>query len=131
MSVTLSTKHIIGLAVLLAYEWPRNEWHLDDLSDPLGELGLLHLLEEGMDHHISHLLAEMLSMGVVGPLLVVVHAPILRGVEVYQSCWDLEGFGNLDVPRPLLLGGIGVINDNRFPGGEGCAAGFDAPVSTT
>jgi hypothetical protein len=83
VSVTLSTKHIIGLAVLLAYEWPRNEWHLDDLSDPLGELGFLHLLEEGVDHHIGHLLAKMLSMRVVSPLLVVVHTPILRGVKVY------------------------------------------------
>lgn len=70
-----------------------------------------------MDHNICHLLAEMLSMGIVGPLLVVVHAPILRGVKVYDSGWDLEWLGNLDVPRPLLLGGIGVINDNRFPGG--------------
>lgn len=70
-----------------------------------------------MNDHIGHLLAEMLSMEVVSPLLVVVHAPILRGVEVYQSGWDLEGFGNLDVPRPLFLGGIRVINDDRFPGG--------------
>ena len=70
-----------------------------------------------MDHNICHLLAEMLSMGIVRPLLVVVHAPILRGVELYDSGWDLEWLGYLDVPRPLLLGGIGIINDNRFPGG--------------
>jgi hypothetical protein len=70
-----------------------------------------------MDHNIGHLFAEMLSVGVVGPLLVVVHAPILRCVEVYDSGWDLKWLSNLDVPRPLLLGGIGVINYNRFPGG--------------
>jgi hypothetical protein len=115
VSVTYSTKHIISLAVLLAYEWPRSEWHLNDFRDPLGELGFLHLLEKGVDHHIGHLLAEMLSMRVVRPLLVVVHAPILRGFELYQSGCDLERFGYFDVPRPLLLGGIGVINDNRFP----------------
>ena len=70
-----------------------------------------------MYHNIGHLLAEMLSVKIVRSLLVVVHAPILRCVELYDSGWDLKWFGNLDVPRPLLLGGIGVINYNRFPCG--------------
>jgi len=67
-----------------------------------------------MDYYAADLLAEMSVVLVYFTLLVVMHAPILRGVQIEESGWNFLGLRQGDVARSLLPSFVSVIDYNAL-----------------